>query len=202
MFLRVTKGVLIAITIASSLVLVILFPSSLERYLEINALLLIIDFVLLLTIVKMSKLLITSHPKTMGFSLKGWIMKKIGEKNKSGGTNISLMGTSDKYFGIVMCLVLMAGLPFMATIEEIIFRHGTENWVDGFLRSLLFGLIHIFTGARLGVALSSVILGMFFTHMYFLGGLDLSTQAHFQYNLIILVSQLFWVTKKSFWGNA
>lgn len=201
MFLKISRWVLIAITIVTSILLVILFPSSLEIYLNINVLLLLTNFVLLLTIVKLSKLLISSHPKIMGFSLKRLFKKKDGERFSSKGTNISLMGTNEKYFGIFMCLVLMAALPYMATIEELLFRRGTQNWVDGLHRSLVFGLIHILTGARLGVALLSVILGMFFTQMYFLGGLNLAIQAHFQYNLIILVDQLFRVTKKSFWRS-
>jgi hypothetical protein len=161
------------------------------------------------------------HPKIMGFGLVRIINSVFGEKPrthgydssfpgpehethsesstpKMEGTNIAFLGTDIKFVGIVICLLLLTGIPRWAGYEEDIFRLGTTDWWDGILRSIIFGFVHMLVGVPVAGALALSLVGMFFTHMYFVGGVELSTQAHFQYNLIIVSLALLGAVLKSF----
>lgn len=117
---------------------------------------------------------------------------------KMVGKNINLMGTDIKYFGILICLVLLTGLPRWAMLEEEIFRVGTITWQDAILRSLAFGFVHMLVGVPFVAALGLSGVGTFFTLLYFQGGVELAAQGHFQYNLILFSVILLAVTLKSF----
>lgn len=146
------------------------------------------------------------HPGIMGFGLVkliGLITGKAQKTDPDGnpeieGTNINLLGTNIKYVGIVVCLVILTGLPRWAMIEEVWFRQGTTDWMDAILRSLAFGFLHMAVGVPLVGALCISGFGLFYTYMYFIGGVELSAQAHFQYNLILISILLLGVTIKSF----
>jgi membrane protease YdiL (CAAX protease family) len=146
------------------------------------------------------------HPGIMGFGLVRVIKSLIGNKPKRNddetpemeGGNIGLMVTDIKYVGIVVCLLLLIGLPRCVAVEEELFRQGTIDWWDGIVRSLAFGFAHMLVGVPVAGAITISIVGMFFTYMYFMGGVDLSTQAHFQYNLILVSLLLFGAIGKSF----
>lgn len=100
-------------------------------------------------------------------------------------TNINVVGTNIPVFGIILCLLLMVQLPSWAHAEERLFREGTQNWFDGSIRSVGFGLVHMIVGVPFGAALALTFAGLLFTYMYFKGGIALSTQTHFQYNLAL-----------------
>jgi len=87
--------------------------------------------------------------------------------------------------GLVVTALLLACLPSIAALEELIFRDGTTGWGDAALRSLLFGIAHLATDLPLGAALSVGLVGMWFSHWYRLGGINASIEAHFSYILII-----------------
>jgi len=87
--------------------------------------------------------------------------------------------------GIATMALLVFDLPTIAMLEEFIFRQGTTDWKSMLLRSALFGLAHFGTDLPLGSAVSISVVGLWFSHWYFLGGIGLSGQAHFSYLLII-----------------
>lgn len=135
-------------------------------------------------------MLLRVSPGVMGFS---WL-NLFGQR----GANINTAAADIKYFGVAFVLLLMVSLPRLAESEENLFRQGTTSWADGIKRSLLFGLVHCLVGVPLGVGLALSIAGLFFTALYFRGGTKLSTQAHFQYNLIVCVILLFSAVRLSF----
>ncbi|MBP9797592.1 hypothetical protein KBC70_00400 [Candidatus Woesebacteria bacterium] len=106
------------------------------------------------------------------------------------GANINLAGSDIPYFGKAIIILLLAVLPALAETEEKIFREGTNNWLDGTVRSICFGLVHCVVGVPIGIGLAITIPGMYFTFKYFKGGIRLSSQAHFQYNVIAVMTLL------------
>ena len=95
-----------------------------------------------------------------------------------------------KYFGLAFLVLLAVNLPRYAHMEEEWFREGTISWEQGLLMSALFGLAHCLVGVPIGAGLAISVAGLWFTHQYFVGGVELSTIHHATYNLI-LVSILF-----------
>lgn len=128
--------------------------------------------------------LLALNPELFGAS---WIKALAGLLGKdASGANISTAGINIPVIGILLCLLIMVQLPSWANAEEKLFREGTKNWIDGLRRSLLFGLVHMIVGVPFGAALALALAGLLFTYMYFKGGVELSTQTHFQYNLALL----------------
>ena len=113
-----------------------------------------------------------------------------GEETPHEGTNIHLIPSNVKYFGLVFLVILAINLPEYAHMEEKWFREGTISWQHGLFLSLLFGMVHCIVGVPLGAGLAISVAGIWFTHQYFAGGVELSTVHHTTYNLI-LVSILF-----------
>lgn len=149
------------------------------------------------------------HPGIMGFGLFTIIKLIFREPTeydddgnpKMAGGNISLIGIDIKYIGIVMCLLLLTVIPWAAEMEEEWFRQGTTDWMDAIVRSLAFGFVHMVVGVPVFGAIVISGAGLFFSYMYFLGGIELSTQAHFQYNMILITVLLLFVTVKSFFSK-
>lgn len=90
-----------------------------------------------------------------------------------------------RFIGVAVTILMMLNLPIIATLEEFIFREGTADWSDAVWRSTLFGLAHFATNLPVGAAFSIGLVGMWFSHWYLMGGLDLSSSAHFSYILLI-----------------
>jgi hypothetical protein len=124
------------------------------------------------------------------FSLFTQKNHETGEEKPHEGTNIHLIPASVKYFGLVFLVIFAANLPEYARMEEVMFREGTISWEHGLLMSLLFGMVHCIVGVPLAAGLAISIVGIWLTHQYFAGGIELSTIHHTAYNLI-LVSALF-----------
>lgn len=135
------------------------------------------------------------NPWFFGFGIVrvvNWISGKEKRFHADGtpefeGSNINLMGTDIKFVGILMCLIILTALPTWARIEEEWFRLGTVGWLDGLIRSLIFGFVHMLVGVPICAAIGLTAVGLFYTQMYFMGGIELSTQAHFQYNLVLIL---------------
>ena len=70
-------------------------------------------------------------------------------------------------------------------IEEKWFRLGTESWQQGLYLSFLFGMVHCLVGIPVAAGMVISIAGLWFTHQYFIGGVELSALHHTTYNLII-----------------
>ena len=124
------------------------------------------------------------------FSLFSKEDPETGESTPQEGTNIHLIPSNVKYFGLAFLVLLAVNLPRYAHMEEEWFREGTISWEQGLLMSALFGLAHCLVGVPIGAGLAISVAGLWFTHQYFVGGVELSTIHHATYNLI-LVSILF-----------
>lgn len=196
--LTVIKYLWIGFMIASLIILIVRDTSWIQYYKNINWKLILANIAVIVAMMFGLEFLMTISPKVMGFS----IPKLIGILFKNAPDipimNINLLGYDVKYLGVILLLILLAALPKLAEFEENLFRRGTENWLDGLARSILFGLVHIFAFIPLGAAIILIIPGLFFTYLYFKGGVKLSTQAHFQHNLILAVILLISAIKNSF----
>ena len=124
------------------------------------------------------------------FSLFSKRDQETGKKEPCEGRNIHLIPAQIKYFGLVFLALLAINLPQFALTEEEWFRAGTVSWVHGVALSFLFGMVHCIVGVPLGAGIAITIAGLWFTHQYFVGGVELSTLHHTTYNLT-LVSILF-----------
>ena len=101
-------------------------------------------------------------------------------------TNLAVMPATLKYVGLIFLVLLALCLPRFAYTEEVKYRHGTQDWRDGFKRSLQFGLAHCLMGVPLYVGLALTVGGLWFTLQYFKGGVERSTAYHLAYNLLVL----------------
>jgi len=180
--------------------------SWIQAYIHINWSLLGLEAVGIVFILGLADGLYRIHPGIMGFGWLRLVNRLVGNEPKyyEDGTpkeevgNINLMGTDIKYAGVVICLLLLTALPRWAAIEEQWFRQGTIDWWDGIIRSIAFGFAHMLVGIPVAGAIAISVVGLFFTHMYFAGGVELSTQAHFQWNLILVSPLLLGAIAKSF----
>ncbi len=117
-----------------------------------------------------------------------WIISKIFHAgNGHGQANLMLSGLNWKWYAIIFLLVLALALPRFAQAEEVTYRKGTRNWVDGSLKSLRFGLVHMFMLIPFGASLALTLAGLWFTHQYFKGGTERSTVYHAAFNSVIIM---------------
>lgn len=137
---------------------------------------------LIATIIALGLYLTHLNSAIFGFSWLPLIAHLLG--GNAQATNINLAGITIPFLGVLLCLLLYVQLPSMARMEEELFRKRTRSWPQGLMRSLLFGLSHMIVGVPFGFALCLSLGGIYFTHLYFKGGVKLSTQGHFQYNLV------------------
>ncbi|MFC1703040.1 hypothetical protein ACFLZO_01090 [Patescibacteria group bacterium] len=130
--------------------------------------------------------------KLLQYPIFRWRPANLFIKTKSVTTGAAVGGSlmvnamKARFVGILVTIMMLLNLPIIATLEEFIFREGTADWTDAVWRSALFGLAHFATNLPLGAALSIGLVGMWFSHWYLLGGIELSSVAHFSYILLIL----------------
>jgi hypothetical protein len=93
-----------------------------------------------------------------------------------------------KFLGPIFILLIIINLPAVVYMEEYIFRNNTQSWLDGIIWSFLFGLAHFIGGIPLGACIAISLAGLWFTELYFIGGLDAAILGHFTYDVIILAS--------------
>lgn len=167
------------------------FQNNLAVVVNINWLIILQNLVMIVVVVGVCVGLTKLHPifKWSLFSLFKSREEKMQGKQLSG-TNINLMPMQVKYFGLLFALLVMVNVPSWAMIEEKWFRAGTAGWVDGLFVSFLFGMAHCLAGVPIGAGVAITFAGLWFTHQYFVGGIEISALHHTAYNLI-LISGLF-----------
>lgn len=67
---------------------------------------------------------------------------------------------------IIFLVLLISVLPFLAHIEEKIFRKGVFTWKGIIIRSVVFGLVHCIMGISIGVGLGISVAGFYFAIKY------------------------------------
>lgn len=92
--------------------------------------------------------LLPSSEPALSWLKTSWL-NQVGEE----GTNTIAIPFSYGLFAPIWGLMLVAALPFLALIEERIFRRGTRTRADIARRSLIFGLVHCIVGVPLFVGL-------------------------------------------------
>ena len=117
-----------------------------------------------------------------------WVISELFHVGSGNGqANLIFSGLNWKWYAVVFLPVLAVAVPRFARTEEVKYRTGTRNWFDGSLRSLRFGLVHMFMLIPFGVSLALTIAGLWFTHQYFKGGVERSTIYHAAFNTTIVV---------------
>jgi len=187
MAFNLIKYVWIGCTISIFTILAIKDPSWINSYKKINWKLIPINIVIIAVMIFSLKFLMTISPEIMGFSIPRLIGMLFKNAPDIPVMNINLLGYDIKYLGVILLLLLLTALPKLAEFEENLFRRGTKNWLDGLARSILFGLVHMLAFVPLGTAIVLIIAGLFFTYLYFKGGIELSTQGHLQHNFLLVV---------------
>lgn len=69
-------------------------------------------------------------------------------------------------FPSVFFFAFLLSLPFMARLEENIFRRGIHTWGKIIWRSVVFGFMHLIIGIPVGVGIVLIIPGFFFACVY------------------------------------
>lgn len=116
-----------------------------------------------------------------------WVISEVFHAgNGDGQANLILSGLNWKWYAVVFLPVLALALPRFAQVEEVKYRTGTRNWLDGSLRSLRFGLVHMFMLIPFGASLALTLAGLWFTHQYFKGGTERSTIYHAAFNTLVI----------------
>lgn len=104
----------------------------------------------------------------------------------AGGTNLMVDNINIPWFQVVFCILLMLNLPYLARLEESVFRRGTRNWADAVPRSIKFGLMHMIVGVPFCAALGLIGLGFVLTLCYFRGGMRLAWFFHTFHNFVLV----------------
>ena len=104
------------------------------------------------------------------------------------GNNLGLLPIQKEYIGPLFLLLLILNMPSITHMEERIFRSGLENWYDGLVWSVIFGLSHCLVGVPLAYGIASIALGVWLTWCYLTPGprfaIFFSTLNHTSYNLV------------------
>lgn len=106
--------------------------------------------------------------------------------DKPKGGNVNFLPLQVRWLGLVCLPLLFVNLPTFAMVEEQIFRAGIDNWGNGIICSIVFGLVHCLVGVPIGCGLAISISGVWFTHQYMNKGVELSAAHHTMYNTILL----------------
>jgi len=116
-----------------------------------------------------------------------WLISEVFHAgNGNGQANLVFSGLNWKWYAVVFLPVLALALPRLAQVEEVRYRTGTRNWLDGSLRSLRFGLVHMFMLIPFGASLALTLAGLWFTRQYFKGGTGRSTLYHAAFNTTVV----------------
>lgn len=128
-------------------------------------------------------------PSWLKFS---WISFLCGDQSKNLVTSPMTSG----YIPVVLIFwVLMAfSLPYLAKMEEVIFREGAIDIGSRIKKSIIFGMVHMVMGIPLFVAMLLCITGFIFSIKYckaykVLGSDEAilaSTSLHMKYNFILI----------------
>lgn len=115
---------------------------------------------------------------------------------ESRGSNLATTPLSSGYVLIVLIfwVVMTLCLPYLAKIEEIMFRSNVLKRSDRIKKSIIFGLIHMVMGIPLYIALVICVIGYIYSYKYYKSyikggdelGLEASTSLHAKYNFILI----------------
>jgi hypothetical protein len=102
-------------------------------------------------------------------------------------TNIALIPISKRGIWLPYTMALALCMPFLALIEEWLFRAGTTNWVRGALwGSVAFGLFHLTSFVSIRMSIYLMIVGAILVAVYMQDGIVAVFVLHAMYNLTAL----------------
>ena len=101
--------------------------------------------------------------------------------------NVALVPLKWRWVWLPYGLLLAFCMPFLALLEEWLFRYGTTNWVRGLLwGSIAFGAFHLFSLVSVRMAIYLMLVGAIFVELYMLDGIVAVFVLHAVYNLSAL----------------
>jgi Type II CAAX prenyl endopeptidase Rce1-like len=101
--------------------------------------------------------------------------------------NVALLPIKVRLVWLPYSLLLAFCMPFLALIEEWLFRAGTTNWVRGLLwGTIAFGLFHLFSFVTVRMTIYLMLVGAIFVQLYMLDGIIAVFVLHSVYNLTAL----------------
>lgn len=129
--------------------------------------------------------------------LAEWFMKRPERfwHLKLWGRNINFIPLDYILLRVPFLVLLYLNLPVFAYIEEVIFRDGLGQWPqvtlwDALWRSFAFGLVHVLGGVRPGTVIPLTVGGLWFSWLYWYGGLPMATSGHLMCNTVVLTCAL------------
>lgn len=100
--------------------------------------------------------------------------------------NVSVIPIDSPILLVPFLVLLFVNLPRLARSEEESFRKGTRSWPHALGKSVVFGLVHCLVGVSIATGLAIGVSGLWYSHHYFVGGVERSTHTHTAYNAIVL----------------
>jgi hypothetical protein len=101
--------------------------------------------------------------------------------------NIALLPIKWRWVWLPYSLILAFCMPFLALLEEWLFRSGTTNWVHGLLwGTIAFGAFHLFSLVSVRMTIYLMLVGAVFVELYMLDGIVAVFVLHAVYNLTAL----------------
>ena len=157
-------------------------------------------------------LLRARRPAPYAWSLKTLLNMRRKRKEQGGGWSEAYASLSDEerfpevnvnfaalevsYLRMLFIPLIFMSLPFLATLEEMIFRNGKDTLVAVLLFSALFALAHVPSGFSVIDTLLSFGVGLIFALHYAVGGIGDAVILHTAINVmgvaILVMSKVFW----------
>ena len=101
--------------------------------------------------------------------------------------NVALMPIKVRWVWLPYSLLLAFCMPFLALLEEWLFRAGTTSWVQGLLwGTIAFGLFHLLSFVSIRMTIYLMLVGAVFVELYMLEGIVAVWVLHAVYNLTAL----------------
>ena len=102
-------------------------------------------------------------------------------------SNVALLPIKVRWVWLPYSLALAFLMPFLALMEEWLFRMGTTNWVHGLLwGTIAFGLFHLFSLVSVRMTIYLMLVGAVLVEVYMLYGIVAVWVLHAVYNLSAL----------------
>jgi hypothetical protein len=67
---------------------------------------------------------------------------------------------------VAFCLAFLVVIPFLAKVEEEMFRQGHTEWKSIWWQSTKFGLVHCIVGIPIGFGIALIMSGLFYAYHY------------------------------------
>jgi hypothetical protein len=101
--------------------------------------------------------------------------------------NLALMPLRIRWLWLPYSLLLAFCMPFLALLEEWLFRSGTSDWTRGLLwGTIAFGAFHLFSLVSIRMAIYLMLVGAVLVQLYMLDGIVAVFVLHAVYNLTAL----------------